>query len=1165
MRSKKKRTKNDRSRGGIAIKIKPFARPPALPENFYQSTVDILWMSLDCILHRRPLSFPNESNKGGLSVAASKQLPHSPKTSAADPSSLFPPPPTTQPPIATKPAMATISKEELFGKVQDLCHHSFGPALYRELVKVLEDGAKVCVARLISQHTSAEKTIAYPTPHCCEDERGGVYFPSSSCNVSVGCSSVGDDAANAVAAVASGSGGVLPDMVLLENVWIIWNDYVQYLNCVRSVFLSLDRMFIYIPPPITGNPSDSLSMGRVIPRGAGVGVASNSRGQGDGPFKKGGGGGGGVVGAFNLWDVGMYCLWKHLARYDDWQQRRNNAKATDPSFSNNAKSMDLGDEYAQDKYSLLEALRSQTITCLLVELDLSTRISNKDHHFSSPPGRIGGTRSTMLQHKALLRNCVSIFRTLGHSVPTDTTSKDGTQLLSTNVTEDFLQHLVNSATYYFINESKKWMQDEESTGSCPTKTSYDARALLHHLNARLEEVQEMTAYYLLSSSFGNSGRNTTNNNSRSEIGHHASSTTTRTDRSPNYYHHPQNRILTALVETHLLTPHFSPNHILHPTNLYPILHNEQQEEVAGITSKPKSSDIKLLFQLSRRVRMKDQHNTHQIQQDGITTNNSYGTEQLRMAFDAYGHERGASIVRMRSNHHRSPSQHQTMSNKEMQAKVIPNLLRFKAHLESLHREDFGSDESFGKTVKNILEYVLNDGTGFGEDSAFGKKGTAAKRRWKGPKSRLVDNGNDGADGGKRIAELLAKHVDSHFRNAKSSLITASFASSNPSSGKITSKDLESDGEVYQNAIMDLFRHIYAKDVFEAFYRRDLAKRLLLQKSTSIDSERLFISKLKAECGGSYTSKMEGMFKDMNLSRDVINNYAAYMTGVEQGVGGGGLDVLERRVDTDVTVLTTGYWPVYPLYSNLNLPPSLQAQKNQFETYYKSKYQGRRIAWQNSLGNCIVRAFFPKIQGVRELVVNLCQALVLNCFNEDESSPGVEGYTILDVMKKTGLDDRDEAERVLQSLSVGRLGTRVLRKIDHDESLGNGPQHTKESKKSKKIRRTVSDKDIFVFNSDFTSNQHRVKINNIQMKETASDRTKTHEAVIRDRGCLIDAVTVRIMKARKTLKHSSLVGEVMNQLRFPATAADIKKRLEGLLEREYIERSPEDRSTYNYLA
>lgn len=63
-----------------------------------------------------------------------------------------------------------------------------------------------------------------------------------------------------------------------------------------------------------------------------------------------------------------------------------------------------------------------------------------------------------------------------------------------------------------------------------------------------------------------------------------------------------------------------------------------------------------------------------------------------------------------------------------------------------------------------------------------------------------------------------------------------------------------------------------KDVFEAFYKKDLAKRLLLGKSASTDAEKSMITKLKAECGSQFTNKLEGMFKDVDLSRDIMASF-----------------------------------------------------------------------------------------------------------------------------------------------------------------------------------------------------------------------------------------------------------------------------------------------------
>ena len=69
----------------------------------------------------------------------------------------------------------------------------------------------------------------------------------------------------------------------------------------------------------------------------------------------------------------------------------------------------------------------------------------------------------------------------------------------------------------------------------------------------------------------------------------------------------------------------------------------------------------------------------------------------------------------------------------------------------------------------------------------------------------------------------------------------------------------------------------------------------------------------------------------------------------------------------------------------------------------------------------------------------------------------------------------------------------------------------------------------------------------------------------DRQYQIDAAIVRIMKMRKTLTHNLLITELYEQLKFPVKPADLKKRIESLIDRDYMERDASNANSYQYVA
>lgn len=400
--------------------------------------------------------------------------------------------------------------------------------------------------------------------------------------------------------------------------------------------------------------------------------------------------------------------------------------------------------------------------------------------------------------------------------------------------------------------------------------------------------------------------------------------------------------------------------------------------------------------------------------------------------------------------------------------MVQELLDFKSKLDEVIEDAFNKNEKFIIAMKDSFEHFIN------------------KRQ-------------------NKPAELIAKFVDSKLR----------------SGNKEASED---ELERRLDKIMILFRFIHGKDVFEAFYKKDLAKRLLLGKSASIDAEKSMLSKLKQECGSAFTSKLEGMFKDIELSKDIMTSFKQSHQKDPSGI------------DLSVSILTMGFWPTYSPV-DVHLPVEMVKLQEIFKGFYINKHSGRKLQWQSTLGNCNVKAKFPSSSHpCHDLHVSLFQTLCLLRFNESDQ------FSYEELQQATDVED-EELRRTLQSLACGKV--RVLRKSPAGKD--------------------VKSSDKFIFNSSFTHKLCKIKINQVQMKETAEENQLTNEQVFQDRQYQIDAAIVRILKMRKTLPHNLLVNELYNQLKFPVKPSDIKKRIESLIDRDYMERDKHNTNTYHYVA
>jgi cullin 1 len=133
-------------------------------------------------------------------------------------------------------------------------------------------------------------------------------------------------------------------------------------------------------------------------------------------------------------------------------------------------------------------------------------------------------------------------------------------------------------------------------------------------------------------------------------------------------------------------------------------------------------------------------------------------------------------------------------------------------------------------------------------------------------------------------------------------------------------------------VMSIFVYVDDQDVFQTFYSKLLAKRLIHGTSVSEDLEGQMLGRLKAACGHEFTQKLQCMFTDVAGSRDLMDAFH------------GKHKASALPVDLSVMVLATNAWPLQAAATNFTLPDLLQ----ECETLF-SRSTSRRTAGASSTG------------------------------------------------------------------------------------------------------------------------------------------------------------------------------------------------------------------------
>lgn len=361
----------------------------------------------------------------------------------------------------------------------------------------------------------------------------------------------------------------------------------------------------------------------------------------------------------------------------------------------------------------------------------------------------------------------------------------------------------------------------------------------------------------------------------------------------------------------------------------------------------------------------------------------------------------------------------------------------------------------------------------------------------------------------RSPELLAKYTDTLLKKSAQSAE-------------------EDELEKQLTQIMTIFKYIDDKDVFQKFYSRMLAKRLVNSAATD-DAETNMISKLKEACGFEYTNKLQRMFQDMQISKDLNTSFREYQ---ENTLG------LNKKEGVDATyqILGTGFWPLNPPNTPFTPPQEIIKTYERFQNFYTSKHSGRKLTWLWHMCKGELRANYTKSPSKIPYTfqVSTYQMAVLLLFNDAPNDA-------------VSYDDMQAASSLAKETLDPSLAIMVKARVLVPEPEGAKPD----------LGTT------YKLNHNFKNKKVKVNLNIAIKSEQKQEAEDTHKTIEEDRKLLIQSAIVRIMKSRKKLRHQLLLQETIGQIssRFKPSVQDIKKCIDILIEKEYLERLEEGELGY----
>ena len=352
---------------------------------------------------------------------------------------------------------------------------------------------------------------------------------------------------------------------------------------------------------------------------------------------------------------------------------------------------------------------------------------------------------------------------------------------------------------------------------------------------------------------------------------------------------------------------------------------------------------------------------------------------------------------------------------------------------------------------------------------------------------------------------------------------------------------EEEKENNLNEIIDLFKCLNSKLVFQIEANKKMSARLIKGTSLSINTEKLFISKLKQEAGVNYVRKMMDMMNDLEINKKEIESYKISRSkGTPNGI------------KFNVKVISQNAWEIRKKdMEKFELPKFLSICTQDFETFYIKKYNNKKLMW--CLGLSTIEVQFLELKDKNICLCTLPQLLILLY---------LEKYQTLTLKRISEL-----------------IGCNINIVLTDIQGLVFNPSYNPKSQPEKGVilgtfdsnTKEFKENDNIYLNKNFIVERQKFQTLPLNVKKTVSGiKEIEEEAAITKKyqDNILQATLTRIMKSRigQETTHAWLISEASKQIDlFIAQPQQIKENIEKLIEKGIIKRAEKDKACYEYIA